>query len=114
MARIRTIKPAFWTDPAVADLTRDERLLLIGLISSADDEGRFVATISAISGYVFPYDELPPRTIRTWRDHLAASGIVEIYSVDGREYGRFPKWGKHQKVNKPYPSAIPLPAGVES
>lgn len=112
MARIRSLKPSFWSDPAVADLTRDERLLLIGLISSADDEGRFLASTSAISGYVFPHDELPPKTVRTWRDRLAASGIVHIYTVSKREYGLFPKWKKHQRISKPQASIIPAPEEV--
>jgi hypothetical protein len=109
MARIRSLKPSFWSDPAVADLTRDERLLLIGLISSADDEGRFLASASAISGYVFPHDNLPPRTVKAWRDSLAGSGVVHIYTVERREYGVFPKWGKHQRISKPQKSIIPAP-----
>jgi len=111
MARIRSIKPSFWTDPGVASLRRDARLLVIGLISHADDEGRFLATATAIGGSVFPHDELPPKTIRTWRDEAAKAGIIEIYAVDGSEYGWFPNWLKHQKVYKPYPSALPAPPG---
>lgn len=109
MARIRSLKPSFWSDPAVADLSRDERLLLVGLISSADDEGRFLASASAISGYVFPHDNLPPKTIKMWRDHLSCSGIVHIYSVSKREYGLFPNWKKHQRISKPQASIIPAP-----
>lgn len=112
MARIRSLKPSFWADPAVADLSREERLLLIGLISSADDEGRFLASASAISGYVFPHDDLPPKTVRTWRNRLACSGIVHIYTVEKREYGRFPKWKQHQRISKPQPSIIPAPEEV--
>lgn len=111
MARIRSIKPSFWTDSAVAGLRRDARLLIIGLISNADDEGRFLATATAIGGNVFPHDELPPTTIRKWRDEAAKAGIIEIYRVNGSEYGWFPNWLKHQKVYKPYPSNLPAPPG---
>lgn len=112
MARIRSIKPSFWADPAVAGLRRDERLMLVGLISFADDEGRFLASTSAIAGYVFPHDELPPKTIRSWRDSIASSGVVRIYVVNGCEYGVFPKWKKHQRISKPQPSIIPSPQEV--
>lgn len=111
MARIRSIKPSFWTDHDVAGLRRDARLMALGLISHADDDGRFIATATAIGGNVFPRDEIPPTTIRKWRDEIAKAGLIELYTVDGCEYGWFPKWLKHQKVYKPYPSTLPPPPG---
>lgn len=109
MARIRSIKPSFWTDPDVASLTRDERLLVVGLISNADDEGRFLAGPVAIGGTIFPHDELPPATIRRWRDRVQTAGIIRLYTDGGFEYGHFPNWLKHQKVYKPSPSTLPAP-----
>lgn len=109
MARIRTIKPSFWADEAVADLSRDARLLLIGLISSADDEGRFLASISAITGYVFPHDDIAPTKLRRWLDEIESAGIVRFYSVSRREYGAFPHWKKHQVINRPQQSNLPEP-----
>ena len=41
--RIRTIKPSFWGSPTIAPLSRDARLVAIGLMSYADDDGRFLA-----------------------------------------------------------------------
>ena len=109
MARIRTIKPSFWSDEAVADLSRDARLLLVGLISSADDEGRFLASHNAISGYVFPHDNSPPAKLRSWLDEIEKAGIVRFYSLGRREYGAFPNWNKHQRISKPQASALPAP-----
>lgn len=109
MARIRTVKPSFWSDLAVAGLRRDARLMLVGLISFADDEGRFLASPSAIAGYVFPHDDLPLPTIRRWRDEIAKAGIIGLYRVDGCEYGHFPNWGKHQKISHGSPSVHPSP-----
>lgn len=109
MARIRTIKPSFWADEAVADLSRDARLVLIGLISSADDEGRFLASHSAVAGYLFPHDDIAPTRLRKWLDEIEQTGIVRFYSVNRREYGAFPKWKKHQRISKPSPSALPEP-----
>jgi hypothetical protein len=111
VARIRTIKPSFWGDAKVAGLTRDERLLVIGLLSSADDQGRFMASTAAIAGHVFPHDELAPALIRRWRDAIAKAGLIELYRVDGREYGWFPNWTKHQKINRPQASGLPAPPG---
>jgi hypothetical protein len=109
MARIRTIKPSFWGDEAVTELSREARLTLIGLISSADDQGRFMASHAVISGYVFPYDGIPPAKLRQWLDEIEATGIVEFYKVGRREYGWFPKWKRHQRISKPAPSPLPAP-----
>lgn len=108
MARIRSIKPSFWSDADVADMSRDARLLALGLISFSDDEGRFLASITAISGYVFPHDDLPPRLVRRWLEEVEQSGMIRLYTVHRREYGYFPNW-RHQRINRPSPSLIPPP-----
>jgi hypothetical protein len=112
MARIRTIKPSFWGDESVSELSRDARLLLIGLISSADDAGRFMASHSAVAGYVFPHDTIQPAKLRGWMDEIAAAGIIQLYQVSRREYGWFPKWDKHQKINRPQDSTLPAPPSM--
>jgi len=109
MARIRTIKPSFWSDLAVARLKRDARLLAVGLISFADDQGRFLASPSAVGGYVFPHDELPAKTIRAWRDEIANAGLIRLYEVDGMEFGWWPNWKKHQRISHPQASQLPPP-----
>lgn len=113
MARIRTIKPSFWGDEEVSELSRDARLLLVGLISSADDQGRFMASHAVISGYVFPYDGISATKLSQWLDELSNTGIVQFYRVGRREYGWFPKWKKHQRISKPAPSPLPPPPSVE-
>lgn len=114
MARIRSIKPSFWSDPSVAGLRRDARLMLVGLISFADDEGRFLASTVAVGGFIFPHDDLSPVTVRKWRDEIAKAGVVELYAIDGCEYGHFPNWKKHQRINRPSPSLYPPPPGYSA
>lgn len=114
MARIRTIKPSFWGDEMVADLSRDARLLLIGLISSADDQGRFMASHAVLTGYIYPYDAITPTKLNGWKAEIARTGIVKFYSVKRREYGHFPNWKKHQRISKPAPSPLPPPGGRTS
>lgn len=109
MARIRTIKPSFWGDEAVNEVSRDARLLLVGLISMADDDGRFLASNSAISGYVFPHDDIPQTKLRKWLDEIEQTGIVRFYSVNRREYGTFPNYRKHQRISHPQESPLPAP-----
>jgi hypothetical protein len=108
MARIRTIKPSFWGSRPVAVLSRDARLLAIGLISFADDDGRFLAATAAINGFVFPNDDLPTSKVRRWLDECVRSGLVHEYGETVR-YGAFPTWHEHQVINRYTPSTLPEP-----
>lgn len=113
MARIRTIKPSFWV--ATGHMSRDARLLAVGLISFADDKGRFIATPQAILGYVFPLDTgITSKALDKWLQELATprpgdGALITLYQVNGAPYGYFPKYSKHQKINRPQPSALPPP-----
>ena len=106
MARIRSIKPSFWSDEAVADLSRDARLLLLGLISMADDDGRFVASHATITGYVFPHDRVTPARLARWLTEIADTGTVVFYTVGKRDYGYFPKYRTHQRIIRGVESRI--------
>lgn len=57
MARIRTIKPEFWTDEDMAEVSEPACLLAIGLLNYADDEGYFNANPKLIKAAVFPIRE---------------------------------------------------------
>ncbi len=117
MARIRTIKPSIWGDAKFAPLSRDARLLMLGLISLADDDGRFIASTTVIAGYVYPHDELPPTKIKVWLKEIEikSKGMVRFYEIDGLRYGWFPNYRhKHQVINKPQPSPLPAPPGEET
>ena len=114
MARIRTVKPSFWA--SCGYLSRAARLLAVGLISMADDAGRFVATQQAILGYVFPVDtDVTAARLTRWLGEITTRlpssdrPMVELYTVDGVPYGYFPKYRKHQKINRPQPSYLPAP-----
>ena len=108
----RPLKTAFWDDDKVCRLTRDARLTLAGLITKmADDEGRFVATPSALGGALFAYDDIPSARIKRWLGEIEAEGMIHVYRVNGGTYGVLTGWAKHQKP--PHPSASTLPAPSE-
>ena len=108
--RIRTLKPEVWEDESVGKLGAWERLLFIGLITMADDEGRLRALPSAIAGHIFPYDDHPPVKILRWLDAIRDTGLICRYSHDGVEYVQIKGWSSHQKINRPTPSALPAPS----
>jgi hypothetical protein len=108
--RIRTLKPEVWEDEAVGKLGAWERLLFIGLITMADDEGRLRALPSAIGGHVFPYDEHPPAKILRWLEAVRGVGLIDRYEHDGTPYVQIIGWAKHQKINRPQESILPAPS----
>jgi hypothetical protein len=110
MARIRTIKPSFWQDAGVAQLSREARLLMLGLVSIADDEGRFVASPAAIIGYVYPHDQdVSHAKVKRWLAEVEKHCHLTLYTVDGLMYGSWSNWTKHQAINRPSTSPLPAP-----
>ena len=111
--RIRTVKPEFWVSESIGRLSREARLLFIGLWSFADDSGRSRGAFPAISGALFPYDDDAIQLIPGWFAELEREGMVFRYKAeDGNTYYQLPNWLKHQKIEKP--SASKFPAFTES
>lgn len=111
MARIRSIKPEFFTSVPVSNLTRDARLLFIGLWTHVDDEGRAVDDPRLFKAAVFPLDDdLPARKVEALVSELEAKGRIIRYQVDGRSYLVVRGW-EHQKIDRKSPSRLPPPPG---
>ena len=107
--RIRSLKPELWADEKIGALSRDARLLLLGMVTVADDEGRFRARRSELIGSIFPADDDAFALIDGWIGEVKDQGIVVFYIVDSVPYGAFRHWRRHQKINKPTPSILPPP-----
>lgn len=110
MARKRMIDPGFWNDEKLGTCTRDERLLFMGLISNADDEGRLQGHPSLLRSIIFPYDnDLTPEQVKVWLDGLNNKQLIQIYQVNNQTYILIPNFHKHQTINKPTKSTLPVP-----
>lgn len=107
--RIRSIKPELWGDEDVGRISRDERLLMIGLITMADDEGRLLALPSRILGHVYPWDADAVKHLERWLAALERVRIILRYLHDEIPYIAFRHWKRHQKINRPKPSVLPAP-----
>ena len=77
MPRRRLIRPDFWTDSRVSLLSRDERLLLIGMISHADDEGRLMGRPSYLRSVIFADDD----DIRAEERHKLVTASLNFYKT---------------------------------
>lgn len=106
MARIRTVKPEFWTDEKIVECSLASRLLFIGLFNFADDKGCMERSPKRIKMQVFPADTIECEPLIM---ELITHGLLTEYSVNGNQYLYIPGFLKHQKINRPSKSAIPLP-----
>jgi len=105
--RIRTIKPEFWESETLGRVSRDARLLFVGLFSCCDDSGRTRASSRLLASRLFPYDDDAGRHLPKWLAELEAQGCVRLYEVSGEHFLEIPKWLSHQKIEKPSPSKLP-------
>ncbi|OZI56756.1 hypothetical protein [Bordetella genomosp. 4] len=107
MARIRTIKPDFWTDEKLTECSLSARLMFIGMLNFADDNGNLAASAKKLKMQIFPADNIDCQPLL---DELIAHGVVIEYSVNGDKFLNIKGFKKHQIINRPSKSAIPEPA----
>jgi hypothetical protein len=110
MARIRTIKPDFWTDEKLTECSMSARLLFIGSWNFADDNGNLEASAKQLKMKVFPADNIDCQPLL---NELIAHGMLSEYSVNDKKYLHIKGFKKHQVINRPSNSNIPQPALTE-
>jgi hypothetical protein len=109
MARIRTVKPEFWSSEQVMACAPISRLLFIGIWNFADDAGRIADSAKSIKAQIFPGDDhVYAESVRGMIDELAGNGLLMKYEVDGKGYLQITGW-KHQRIDKPQPPKHPAP-----
>lgn len=104
MARIRTVKPEFWTDEKVVECSIEARLLFIGMFNFSDDNGNLVNSPKRIKMQVFPADMIECDSLLK---ELITHGLLTEYSVNGVSYLNIKGFNKHQKINRPSKTDIP-------
>ncbi|MDX3713431.1 hypothetical protein PV733_31710 [Streptomyces europaeiscabiei] len=103
MARIRSIKPEFFTSLTIADLSLSARLTFIGLWTYVDDNGVGPADPRLIRAAVWPLEEAPDILQRTREDlqSLQEARLITLYEASGRPLVCVNSWDEHQKVSHP-------------
>lgn len=130
MPRRRLIDPSFWDDLEVSQLSRDERLFLLGCLGNADDEGRLPGHNVFLKSKIFMYDDdvvLSPmpnvddiglltmqhikestlEKMQSWSE--SNIWLLESYKSGDLEFLHFPHWQEFNKPSHPTPSKIPAP-----
>lgn len=101
MARIRTIKPEFWTSEQIVSCSREARLLFIGLWNFSDDAGIHPKSYKRLKMEVFPGDDCTEQDLQHWMNELIAGGLIIEYLIEQKYYWQVTGWKNHQKIDKP-------------
>lgn len=110
MARIRTIKPEFWTNPQVSRCSHAARLLFIGTWSFADDHGNLPRDAEKLKMQVFPSPHDAGLDIETLLRALIDQGLLMEYSnAENQRFLHIPTFEKHQVINRPSRAQYPQP-----
>jgi hypothetical protein len=104
VARIRTIKPDFWTDAAIIECSTNARLLFVGALNFADDFGNLDRSAKQLKAQIFPADDIDCEPLIR---QLLKHGLHLEYVVDGKMYLHIHNFTKHQKIDRPGPARFP-------
>lgn len=107
----RMIDSSIWYKESFVQLPPAGRLLQIGMINHADDQGRLIATPFYLKGQIFPGDNIAFDEIQSWLEQMHENGTIILYTVSGRQYAQFANWWDYQSLQYAQPSKFPRPEG---
>lgn len=96
MARIRTIKPEFFTHGKILKLTPLARLFYVSLWCEADRLGRLKWNPETLKFRYMPADDCSVEGLGT---ELIAAGLIRLYETPTQIYADIPGFLEHQVIN---------------
>ena len=102
MARIRSIKPEFWKNEQLGEMSSDAQLLFIGLWNLSDRRGFLEDRPKRIKAELFPYRDID---IEECISCLMPEFIRRV-AVDTKQYIHIINFAKHQVCNVREPESI--------
>lgn len=101
MARIRYVKPEFFEDTEIAELSIESRLLYIGLWTLMDRQGVYDFDPRLIKKNVFPYDDkFTAVRVSNLLAELIDRRFLTLIEHDAKHYLYCPTFSKHQKFHR--------------
>ena len=97
MARARNIKPSFFQNEDLGELSPLARLLFIGLWTECDYQGCMEFRPKRLKVRILPWDDCDVEQLAI---NLEKSGFISIYSVNGCTYLKVNNFEKHQNPHK--------------
>lgn len=113
MARIRTIKPDFWTDGRIVKLSAFARLLYIGMWNfTLCDHGHVADDSFKLKLQILPMDDIDIDALLL--ELFEAGRVVRISDADGRTYLHVKRFEDHQKIDPRWKTRCPACAQQDS
>ena len=109
MARIRTIKPEFFTSSDIVLLSPLARLLYIALWCESDRDGKLNWNLKTFKLRYLPADDCD---IEELANELISANLVIIYEIESKIYAEIPSFQHHQVINNRESESI-LPSRVK-
>lgn len=109
MPRIRTIKPEFWSDEDLSEISESSLLVAIAVLNLADDEGFFNANYKLMESFAYPLRE-PSMSMQDSIIELSNIGYLKMYKcTKGKKtIAQVVNFKKHQVISRPSPSKLRL------
>jgi len=110
--RKRTIQPMIWQDPDFGILGNIAKLLVIGMITQADDEGRGNAHPLVIKANIFPFGGAEINEIFDALEEIKIKmRNLILYEIENQLFYQFKKWSNHQflRSDRMQKSTFPAP-----
>ncbi|WP_211881274.1 hypothetical protein [Pseudarthrobacter albicanus] len=113
MARIRTIKPEFWTDGNIVKLSPLARLFFIGMWNfTLCDHGHVADDALRLKLQILPMDDIDPEAILS--EIITAGRVHRIADTAGRSYLHIKRFEDHQKIDPRWKTRCPACAQADS
>lgn len=108
----RMIDTSLFQNEKFSRMPLGARMLQIGIITYADDQGRAKANPSFLRMQIFPDDEdVTNADVQKWLGLMVKNGTVMLYTVDEKQYVQLLNWWKYQSLQYAAPSQFPRPDG---
>jgi hypothetical protein len=117
MNQRRMISNGIYFDEEFSQLSLGARMLFIGMVVNADDEGRLTGNAKFLKALIFPLDDMTFDQVSAYLEEIAQSmKSVLFYEVDGKSYISFRKWEEFQTIraDRKRPSSVPVPEPIAS
>ncbi|MEQ1735873.1 MAG: hypothetical protein ABL886_05680 [Rhodoglobus sp.] len=111
MARIRTIKPEFFSSERIARLSHPAKVTFLGLLTESDDYGVATGNVRLLKGHIWPLeDDISAADIETHLAELAEEpALIASFHAEGRRFIHILGFQEHQSINKPSSRRNPEP-----
>lgn len=111
----RMIYMKIWSSAQFGLLPDKAKLLYIGSITIADDDGKLIGTPSYLRGQIFPFDsDITVSEVLHLRTLVEESGLFSTYNVNGVDYIEHPKWQEYQIIRRDIYKESTLPLRYET